>query len=41
MNGEDYYDYIMDNLYQEGQELGLEGQELTDWIDDQFEQRGV
>ena len=31
----------MDNLHQEGLELGLEGQELIDWIDDQFEQRGI
>ena len=41
MNGEDYYDYVMDILYQEGQELGLEGQELLDYVDDQFEQRGI
>ena len=41
MNGEDYYDYVMDILYQKGQELGLEGQELLDYVNDQFEQRGV
>ena len=41
INGEDYYDYVMEQLYEEGQELGLEGQELLDWVDDQFEQRGV
>ena len=41
INGEDYYDYVMDNLHQEGLELGLEGQELIDLIDDQFEQRGI
>ena len=41
INGEDYYDYIMEQLYEEGQELGLEGQELLDYVDDQFEQRGV
>ena len=37
---EDYIDYIMDELHQEGQELGLEGKELNDYIEDQFEQRG-
>ena len=41
INGEDYYDYIMEQLYEEGQELGLEGQELLDYVDDQFEQRGI
>ena len=30
----------MDILYQEGQGLGLEGQELLDYVNDQFEQRG-
>ena len=29
------------NLYEEGQELGLEGQELLDYVEEQFEQRGV
>ncbi len=38
---EDYCEYVLDNLYEEGQELGLEGQELNDWVNDQFEQRGV
>ena len=28
MNGEDYYDYVMENLHEEGLEMGLEGQEL-------------
>ena len=37
---EDYIDYIMDELHQEGLELGLEGQELNDYIENQFEQRG-
>ena len=32
INAEDYYDYVMDNLHEEGLELGLEGQELVDWI---------
>jgi hypothetical protein len=41
INGEYYYDYVMECLYEEGQELGLEGQELLDYVDDQFEQRGV
>ena len=41
INGEDYYDYIMDNLHEEGLEMGLEGQELIDWCYDQFEQRGI
>ncbi len=41
INGEDYCDYVMENLYEEGQELGLQGQELLNWVDDQFEQRGV
>tara|TARA_Y100000033_G_scaffold23685_1_gene22345 strand:+ start:582 stop:707 length:126 start_codon:yes stop_codon:yes gene_type:complete len=41
MNGEDYNDYVMENLYEEGQELGLEGQELLDYVEEQFEQRGV
>ena len=41
INGEDYYDYVMEQLYEEGQELGLEGQELLDYVDDQFEQRGI
>ena len=41
MNGEDYNDYVMENLYEEGQELGLEGQELLDYLEEQFEQRGV
>jgi|TARA_B100000287_G_scaffold407603_1_gene433173 hypothetical protein len=41
IDGELYYDYIMEGLYEEGQELGLEGQELLDWVSDQFEQRGV
>ena len=31
----------MENLYEEGQELGLEGQELLDYVEEQFEQRGV
>ena len=38
---EDYCEYVLDNLYEEVQELGLEGQELNDWVNDQFEQRGV
>ena len=29
---EDYIDYIMDELHQEGLELGLEGKELNDYI---------
>ena len=37
---EDFIDYIMDELHQEGQELGLEGKELNDYIENQFEQRG-
>ena len=41
MNGEDYNDYVMENLYEEGQELGLEGQELLDYVEEQFDQRGV
>jgi len=38
---EDYCNYVMENLYEEGQELGLEGQELLDYVEEQFEQRGV
>ena len=38
---EDYCEYVLDNLYEEGQELGLEGQELLDYVEEQFEQRGV
>ena len=34
MNGEDYYDYVMDILYQEGQELGLEEFKLLDYVND-------
>ena len=41
MNGEDYYDYVMENLHEEGLEMGLEGQELLDYVEEQFEQRGV
>ena len=37
---EDYIDYIMDELHQEGLEKGLEGIELNDYIETQFEQRG-
>ena len=37
---EDYIDYIMDELHQEGLELGLEGKELNDYIEKEFEQRG-
>ena len=32
---------ILENYYEEGLEMGLEGQELIDWCYDQFEQRGV
>jgi len=38
---EDYCDYVMENLYEEGQELGLQGQELLDWVNNEFEQRGI
>ena len=38
---EDYCEYVLDNLYEEGQELGLEGQELLDWVDNEFEKRGI
>tara|TARA_Y100001970_G_C13825720_1_gene647163 strand:+ start:148 stop:276 length:129 start_codon:yes stop_codon:yes gene_type:complete len=41
INAEDYYDYVMDNLHEEGLELGLEGQELVDWIYAEVEKRGV
>ena len=37
---EDYIDYIMDELHQEGLEKGLEGQVLNDYIEKEFEQRG-
>ena len=37
---EDFIDYIMDELHQEGLELGLEGKELNYYIEKQFEQRG-
>ena len=37
---EDYIDYIMDELHQEGLEKCLEGKELNDYIEKQFEQRG-
>ena len=30
INGEDYNDYVRENLYEEGQELGFKGQELLD-----------
>ena len=38
---EDYCDYVLEDLYEQGQELGLEGQELLDWVDNEFEKRGV
>ena len=31
----------MENLYEEGQELGLQGQELLDWVNNEFEKRGI
>ena len=37
---EDYIDYIMDELHQEGLEKGLQAKELNDYIENQFEQRG-
>ena len=37
---EDYIDYIMDELHQEALDLGLEGKELNDYIEKEFEQRG-
>ena len=37
---EDYCDYVLEDLYEQGQELGLEGQELLDWVDNEFEKRG-
>ena len=41
INGEDYCDYVMENLYEEGQERGLQGHELLDWVNNEFEQRGI
>ncbi len=38
---EDYCDYVLEDLYEQGQELGLEGQELLDWVDNEFEKRGI
>ena len=38
---EDYCNYVMENLYEEGQERGLQGQELLDYVNEQFEQRGI
>ena len=38
---EDYCNYVMENLYEEGQELGLQGQELLDYVNEQFEHRGI
>ena len=32
---------LAQNLYEEGQELGLQGQELLDYVNEQFEQRGI
>ncbi len=34
-------DRVKEDLYEEGLELGLTGEELLEWVDDQFEQRGV
>ena len=34
-------DAVKEDLYEEGLELGLTGEELLEWVDDQFEQRGV
>ena len=33
-------DRVKEDLYEEGLELGLTGEELLEWVDDQFEQRG-
>ena len=38
---EDYCEYVLEDLYEQGQELGLEGQELLDYVNEQFEQRGI
>ena len=41
---EDYCDYVLEDLYEQGQELGLEGQELLDFAEkyanDKFENSG-
>ena len=34
-------DAVKEDLYEEGLELGLTGEELLEWVDDQFQQRGV
>ena len=32
---------VKEDLYVECLELGLTGEELLEWVDDQFQQRGV
>ena len=34
-------DAVKEDLYEEGLELGLTGEELLEWVDDQFEKSNI